>query len=124
MSSLVNKPWLTIGTLAASLVFAPASLQAQPAPSDASRSASLTSEERSRVTFDAYILGPGDGLEIELLDLPELSGRFTIGPDGTIYLPDYRHFQQVDSKKLHIKKKVVQKQTDFFCEFVMYSHQL
>lgn len=90
MSSLVNKPWLTIGTLAASLVFAPASLQAQPAPSDASRSASLTSEERSRVTFDAYILGPGDGLEIELLDLPELSGRFTIGPDGTIYLPRLR----------------------------------
>ena len=76
--------------LAAGLVFLPASLQAQPAPSGSSRSLSLTTEERSRVTFDAYILGPGDGLEIELLDLPALSGRFTIGPDGTIYLPQLR----------------------------------
>ena len=86
----MNKSWLTFGTLAASLVFSPASLQAQPAPSESSRSLSLTTEERSRVTFDAYILGPGDGLEIELFDLPELSGRFTIGPDGTIYLPRLR----------------------------------
>lgn len=41
-------------------------------------------------TDDAYILGPGDGLQIELLDLPELSGRFSIGPDGTLYLPRLR----------------------------------
>ena len=86
----MSKSWLTFGILAASLVFSPASLQAQPAPSESSRSLYLTTEERSRVTFDAYILGPGDGLEIELLDLPELSGRFTIGPDGTIYLPRLR----------------------------------
>ena len=33
---------------------------------------------------------PGDGLQIELLDLPELSGRFSIGPDGTLYLPRLR----------------------------------
>ena len=90
MSHFVSNSWLTFGILAASLVFSPASLQAQPAPSESSRSLSLTTEERSRVTFDAYILGPGDGLEIELLDLPELSGRFTIGPDGTIYLPRLR----------------------------------
>ena len=45
---------------------------------------------RSQVNYDAYILGPGDSLQIELLDLPELSGRFTIGPDGTIYLPRLR----------------------------------
>ena len=47
-------------------------------------------EKRAQVTYDAYILGPGDALEIELLDLPELSGRFSIGPDGTIYLPRLR----------------------------------
>ena len=46
--------------------------------------------ERQAVTYDSYILGPGDGLEIELLDLPELSGQFSIGPDGTIYLPRLR----------------------------------
>ena len=50
----------------------------------------LPIEQRSQVTYDAYILGPGDGLQIELLDLPELSGTFSIGPDGTLYLPRLR----------------------------------
>ena len=44
----------------------------------------LPLEQRAQITYDAYILGPGDGLQIELLDLPELSGRFSIGPDGTL----------------------------------------
>ena len=46
--------------------------------------------QRNRVVYDAYILGPGDSLQIELLDLPELSGTFAIGPDGTLYLPRLR----------------------------------
>ena len=50
----------------------------------------LPLEQRARVSYDAYILGPGDGLEIELVDLPELSGLFAIGPDGTLYLPRLR----------------------------------
>ena len=50
----------------------------------------LTLEQRARINYDTYILGPGDGLQIELLDLPELSGRFSIGPDGTMYLPRLR----------------------------------
>ena len=50
----------------------------------------LPLERRAQVTYDTYILGPGDGLQIELLDLPELSGVFSIGPDGTIYLPRLR----------------------------------
>ena len=50
----------------------------------------LPLEQRALVTYDAYILGPGDGLQIELLDLPELSGTFSIGPDGTLYLPRLR----------------------------------
>jgi polysaccharide export outer membrane protein len=50
----------------------------------------LTLDQRAQVAYDTYILGPGDGLQIELLDLPELSGSFTIGPDGTIYLPRLR----------------------------------
>jgi polysaccharide export outer membrane protein len=45
---------------------------------------------RARVTYNAYILGPGDSLQIELLDIPELSGTFAIGPDGTLYLPRLR----------------------------------
>ena len=50
----------------------------------------LPLEERAQLTYDAYMLGPGDGLAIEVLDLPELSGRFSIGPDGTIHLPRLR----------------------------------
>ena len=46
--------------------------------------------QRSRVVYDTYILGPGDSLQIELLDIPELSGTFAIGPDGTLYLPRLR----------------------------------
>ena len=30
------------------------------------------------------------GVNIELLDLPELSGNFLIGPDGALYLPRLR----------------------------------
>lgn len=51
---------------------------------------SLTLDQRALVTYDAYILGPADSLQIEVLDLPELSGRFSIGPDGTLYLPRLR----------------------------------
>ena len=49
--------------------------------------------QNARVAHDTYILGPGDRLHIELLDLPELSGVFTIGPDGIIYLPRLRALQ-------------------------------
>ena len=44
----------------------------------------------ARATYDAYILGPGDSVQIELLNIPELTGNFSIGPDGTIYLPRLR----------------------------------
>ena len=49
-----------------------------------------TNTARSRVVYDTYILGPGDTLQIELLDIPELSSTVSIGPDGTIYLPRLR----------------------------------
>ena len=45
---------------------------------------SVVELDRELIAHGSYILGPGDGLEIELVDVPELSGRFTIGPDGTI----------------------------------------
>jgi polysaccharide export outer membrane protein len=66
---------------------APAVEAAQPAPA---RAASTNGPQRSRMVHDAYILGPGDSLQVELLDIPELSGTFSIGPDGTIYLPRLR----------------------------------
>lgn len=51
---------------------------------------STSFDERVQVSYNTYILGPGDVLEVELLDLPELSGSYAIGPDGTIYLPRLR----------------------------------
>lgn len=42
------------------------------------------------IIFNKYILGPGDSVFIELLNIPELSGTFSIGPDGIIYLPRLR----------------------------------
>lgn len=50
----------------------------------------LSLKQRAQVTYDSYILGPGDSLQIEVLDLPELSGTFSIEPDGTMYLPRLR----------------------------------
>ena len=35
----------------------------------------ISSEKSIETSHIAYILGPGDELEIELVDLPELSGR-------------------------------------------------
>jgi polysaccharide export outer membrane protein len=72
--------------MAAALLLAadPAVQAAQPLPA---RAPSANALQRSRMVYDAYILGPGDSLQVELLAIPELSGTFSIGPDGTLYLP-------------------------------------
>ena len=66
-------------------------------------------KQEAQINYDAYILGPGDGLLIELLDLPELSGRFTIGPDGTLYLPRLRSVYveglTVEELRRHLTRK-------------------
>ena len=75
----------------------------------------LSPEDRSSVTYDTYILGPGDGLKIELIDLPELSGNFTIGPDGTLYLPRLR--------AIYVEGLTVEELRDFLTEqFSTYVH--
>lgn len=71
-----------------SLLWAQLTLAAPKPASPANPTA--PSQARSRVVYDSYILGPGDTLQIELLDIPELSGTFSIGPDGTLYLPRLR----------------------------------
>ena len=43
-----------------------------------------------RINYDTYLIGPGDALMVELEDIPEYSGVFSIGPDGTMYLPRLR----------------------------------
>jgi len=51
---------------------------------------SFIAPKHSRVTYDRPILGTGDSLQTELLDIPELSGIFSIGPHGSTYLPRLR----------------------------------
>lgn len=46
------------------------------------------SKDGSSVSF--YLIGPGDALNVEILDVPEYSGIFSVGPDGTLYLPRLR----------------------------------
>jgi polysaccharide export outer membrane protein len=74
--------------VAALLLAATSAVRAAPPLPTKSQSANAL--QRSRVVYDAYILGPGDSLQVELLDIPELSGTFSIGPDGTMYLPRLR----------------------------------
>ena len=78
-----------LGGMAAALLLAalPAVQAAQPLQA---RAPSVGGLQGSRAVYDAYILGPGDSLQVELLDIPELSGTFSIGPDGTMYLPRLR----------------------------------
>jgi polysaccharide export outer membrane protein len=66
---------------------------AAPIADAKSQPKSLTTAARpvpARATYDAYLIGPGDALEVELQDIPEYSGVFSIGPDGTMYLPRLR----------------------------------
>ncbi len=53
-------------------------------------SALVNQQKNREFNQDSYILGPGDVLEIELFDLPGLTGLYAIGPDGTIYMPRLR----------------------------------
>jgi polysaccharide export outer membrane protein len=60
------------------------------APTASSTASSGHESQALRATYTTYILGPGDALEVELQDIPEYSGVFSIGPDGTMYLPRLR----------------------------------
>jgi polysaccharide export outer membrane protein len=63
---------------------------AMPASAQAPNKAAAADKPALRATYNAYLIGPGDALEVELQDIPEYSGVFSIGPDGTMYLPRLR----------------------------------
>ncbi len=72
---------------------ASASLVSAQVPGSLVRTHTKTSSDQQlpvRAAQQAYILGAGDAVIVELLDVPEYSGVFTIGPDGTLYLPRLR----------------------------------
>ncbi len=75
------------------LVICPAQLFAAPHASQTARplqAQDANASQALQATYTTYILGPGDALEVELQDVPEYSGVFSIGPDGTMYLPRLR----------------------------------
>ena len=84
------------GLLVKCLLVSSPCLYAQELSSAPNSSANLNATELAGVrtlNYDSYILGPGDTISVELLNLPELTGFFTIGPDGTLYLPRLRALQ-------------------------------
>ena len=65
---------------------------------------------------ETYILGPGDSLEIELLDVPEYSGIFGIGLDGILFLPRLR--------SLHVEGLTLEELRELLAEkFSLYVHE-
>ena len=90
------KASLVRGLLVKCLLVSSPCLYAQELSSATNSSANLNATELAGVrtsNYDSYILGPGDTISVELLNLPELTGFFTIGPDGTLYLPRLRALQ-------------------------------
>lgn len=64
----------------------------------------------------SYLLGPGDSVIVELMDVPEYSGIFTIGPDGNLYLPRLR--------SLSVEGMSIKELTQFLeQEFSKYVHE-
>jgi len=80
--------WLTAAMLIVPQLAPLAALGASPPPP--TKRTAPAPLQRARVTYDTYLLGPGDSLQIELENIPELSGVYSIGPDGTMYLPRLR----------------------------------
>ena len=51
------------------------------------RTESMTSSLSESLQGDVYIIGPGDELDLHLLDAPELSGPLKVLNDGSVSLP-------------------------------------
>ncbi len=78
---------LSVLMAAQSLVALPAvALEAEPINAMAAGSNSLQAN-RTFLEEDAYIIGPGDVLELRLFDSPELSGQLEVLNDGSVPLP-------------------------------------
>ena len=99
-TSLVKKnPWLCLAAIVSIAGCFQASTLSAQSSQEGLVEQPLPLERRAQFNYDAYILGPGDGLQIELLDLPELSGRFSIGPDGTFICLDFGPLREDSSSK-------------------------
>jgi polysaccharide biosynthesis/export protein len=60
----------------------------QAAPAEAKQKAKpQTPQSAPRQTVDAYTLGPGDRIRVDVLNVPEYSGEYIVLVDGTVNLP-------------------------------------
>lgn len=88
--SVLKRPlrrlWISASLSAVCWLAHPLVQAATPIPLETSTSANA-SRALAELESDAYILGPGDVLEVKLPDAPELSGSVDVLNDGTISLP-------------------------------------
>ena len=76
----------------------------------------LSQQFNKKFTSEAYILGPGDSIAIELLDVPEYSGIFEIGLDGILFLPRLR--------SLHVEGLTLEELRELLTQkFSLYVHE-
>ena len=77
---------LVVSPVLAGPLAVPVARQTQPKPSGLA-SAPVPDSEPSVLQSDAYLLGPGDGLDLKFLAAKELSGPLEVLNDGTASLP-------------------------------------
>ena len=73
------------------------------------------SQQFNKIHIRGYILGPGDSIAIELLDVPEYSGIFEIGLDGILFLPRLR--------SLHVEGLTLEELRELAQKFSLYVHE-
>ncbi len=94
-----------------------------PSTSFALNSTAPSASGSSPVT---YILGPEDRIYLEMISIPELSGYFSVGPDGTLYLPRLRSIKVEGltvnglTKLLTEKYKKFVKEPDIYIKIISY----
>ena len=84
MRSLALASWLTCQSLCLAGAGVAASLEAPIVVPDDQKG---QKQMDASLQDDAYIIGPGDLLELKLFDAPELSGSLEVLNDGTVPLP-------------------------------------
>jgi polysaccharide biosynthesis/export protein len=62
-------------------------MQLAPAAAKQKAKPRATQQSAPRQTIDAYTLGPGDRVRVDVLNVPEYSGEYIVLVDGTVNLP-------------------------------------
>ncbi|NJO44420.1 MAG: sugar transporter [Oscillatoriales cyanobacterium RM2_1_1] len=71
--------------------------------------AQSTAASLSTASTDAYTLGPGDLLRVDILDVPEYSGEYLILSDGTLSLPLIGRFNVTGMTVAQLTNQITEK---------------